>query len=79
MRSSAGNQWLLDNIRQPEVHLLQRKVDTANRQAAHTDERADHSQAARGAGRRGEVGARREATPYAGWLEGLGIGTGGET
>ena len=72
MHLSETNGWCLDNLRQPEVHLLQREADTSNRQTAHTDERAENSQAARGAVRRGGVGTRR--VTHQGTGEGWGIG-----
>ena len=50
MRRSAGDEWLLDNIRQPEVFVLHQPIDSTDRQAADADDSADYSQASGGAG-----------------------------
>ena len=72
MHLSETNEWCLGNLRQPKVHLLQRKADSGNRQTSHTDQRAENSKAACGAFGRGELGTRR--VTHEGTGEGWGIG-----
>ena len=77
MQSIPRDQWALENLQFPEVHLLHCKAVAAARQDEDTDQRADIRAAARGAGRCSGLGTRRVRHYGTGWPEGVGDGAAG--